>query len=106
MIMKVLLLYPDTNFIELIERFFLTYSTWLGYLILRKIKIIMRGRLGQIEVSKSKLAQMWELRNYIIFTEIIRKECRKSGDGTRISDPSLIKCPFSLVRDILSIRIL
>nr|CAD2206554.1 unnamed protein product [Meloidogyne enterolobii] len=28
MIMKVLLLYPDTNFIELIERFFLTYSTW------------------------------------------------------------------------------
>jgi len=37
MIMKVLLLYPDTNFIELIERFFLTYSTWLGCLILRKI---------------------------------------------------------------------
>jgi len=33
MIMKVLLLYPDTNFVELIERFFLTYSTWLGYLI-------------------------------------------------------------------------
>nr|CAD2141395.1 unnamed protein product [Meloidogyne enterolobii] len=28
MIMKVLLIYPDTNFIELIERFFLTYSTW------------------------------------------------------------------------------
>nr|CAD2177410.1 unnamed protein product [Meloidogyne enterolobii] len=28
MIMKVLLLYPDSNSIELIERFFLTYSTW------------------------------------------------------------------------------
>nr|CAD2206604.1 unnamed protein product [Meloidogyne enterolobii] len=33
MLVKVFLLYPGANFVELLERFFLTFATWLLYFV-------------------------------------------------------------------------
>nr|CAD2154450.1 unnamed protein product [Meloidogyne enterolobii] len=47
MLTKVILLYPGANLLELVERFFFTYSTWNWQLPLRISKS------GQIEQQKS-----------------------------------------------------